>query len=181
MQSDENQEASIYGPDTWIASGTVESQNGFGAMTQSDWQAIVRKNEDGWRFVWLRVGDEPLGDLPKSFKQIREEEERAKVNEAEEAARQKADAERQKLRLAAIEKQKSAEAEKVLRVFNWKLSQASNGYPSFQYDTARAFLEGSIVEKDERLARHWLQSAMTNGSIEASNAFKKFFGSESPK
>lgn len=35
--------------DVWRVSGSVDSQNGFGALIRSDWQCELRKSSDGWR------------------------------------------------------------------------------------------------------------------------------------
>jgi TPR repeat protein len=47
--------------------------------------------------------------------------------------------------------------------------------PNEQYLLAVRYLGGTGVEKDREKAKFWFSAAMTNGSVEASNAFRKFF------
>lgn len=55
------------------------------------------------------------------------------------------------------------------RVIAYQNQQASNGYPSFQYELGKRYLKGDGVPKDWEMARHWLESACTNRLSEASN------------
>lgn len=60
-------------------------------------------------------------------------------------------------------------AGKSARIFTFRLQQASNGSPSFQFEVGKQYLTGDGVETNLALARHWLQAACTNGESQASN------------
>ena len=60
-----------------------------------------------------------------------------------------------------------------LRVIAYQHQQASNGYPSFQYELGKRYLSGDGVRQDKVLATHWLKSACTNGLSEATNLLAK--------
>lgn len=62
------------------------------------------------------------------------------------------------------------------KVIAYQLSQASNGYPSFQYEIGKRFLNGDGVEANRDLALHWLRAACTNGNEQASNLLVKAQG-----
>ena len=57
--------------------------------------------------------------------------------------------------------------ERAAKLIAYQLAQASNGLPSFQLEIGRRYLRGDGVPVDAVLARHWLQSAATNGETEA--------------
>ena len=85
------------------------------------------------------------------------------VAQAEKAAKEKASKEaRQKSTNAAM-----------ARVVAYQHQQASNGYPSFQFELGKRYLVGDGVETNRSLAIHWLKSACTNGSSEATNLLSK--------
>lgn len=55
------------------------------------------------------------------------------------------------------------------KIIAFQQKQASNGYPTFQLELGKRYLRGDGVETNLALARHWLQSACTNGESQASN------------
>lgn len=59
------------------------------------------------------------------------------------------------------------------KVVTYQLNQASNGYPSFQIEVAKRYLDGNGVEANRDLAIHWLRAACTNGEAQASNLLAK--------
>jgi hypothetical protein len=61
------------------------------------------------------------------------------------------------------------------KIIAYQIQQATNGYPSSQYDLAIRYATGRGLPQDIDQTRHWLTAAMTNGSTEASNAFRKYF------
>lgn len=83
--------------------------------------------------------------------------------EAEIARRQ---AEANESSLTAAERERKLMAPKVLA---YQSQQASNGSPSFQLILGKRYLTGDGVETNLALARHWLQSACTNGEPQATN------------
>lgn len=60
-----------------------------------------------------------------------------------------------------------------MRLMAYKHQQASNGLVSYQVELGRLYLNGSGVATNVELARHWLFSACTNGSSEASNLLSR--------
>jgi hypothetical protein len=60
-----------------------------------------------------------------------------------------------------------------LRILSYQHQQASNGYASFQLELGRRYLRGDGVETNLTLARHWLQSACTNGEPQATNLLQQ--------
>lgn len=48
----------------WRASGSVESQNSFGATLRQDWIAVVRLTNGSLHTVWIRVGTDSTGEMP---------------------------------------------------------------------------------------------------------------------
>jgi hypothetical protein len=71
---------------------------------------------------------------------------------------------------AAVERRRN---EMAPRVIAYQHQQASNGYPSFQLELGKRYLRGDGVDQNMLLARHWLQSACTNGDSQASNILAK--------
>jgi hypothetical protein len=67
----------------------------------------------------------------------------------------------------------AAEADTVRRIIAYQNQQASNGLPSFQFELGKRYANGDGVKTNLLLARHWLQSACTNGSAQASNLLKQ--------
>ncbi len=59
------------------------------------------------------------------------------------------------------------------RTVAYQFAQASNGLPSFQIELGKRFMRGDGVETNLALARHWLQSACTNGESEATNLLRQ--------
>lgn len=59
--------------------------------------------------------------------------------------------------------------ENLPRIIAYQHQQASNGYPSFQLELGKRYLRGDGVPTNIVLAAHWLHSACTNHSSEASN------------
>lgn len=72
-------------------------------------------------------------------------------------------------RQAAADKAAVERVSTQARIIAYQLAQASNGFPSFQVELGKRYARGDGVETNYVLARHWLQSACTNGSTEASN------------
>jgi len=112
---------------------------------------------------------------PADSKRLRLANEKAEEERAAEEDRQAVERERQ----AAAERARRAnaarearEAQRIAtlqRVIVLQQQQASNGLPSFQFELGKRYLTGDGVEMNQILARHWLQSACTNGSSLASN------------
>lgn len=50
------------GADRWQVWGYVDSQNGFGAMIRNEWKAVVEKRGSDWYRLYLKLGDEEIGD-----------------------------------------------------------------------------------------------------------------------
>jgi TPR repeat protein len=114
------------------------------------------------------VLDYDYGNLPteaeiKAYKETLAAIRSQKVNDTDRQRKAVAEA---KIRRAAELEQKALANTHV---------QASNGYPSFQFDLGVRYATGRGVDLNMDLARHWLNAAMTNGSTEATNAFRKFF------
>jgi TPR repeat protein len=63
--------------------------------------------------------------------------------------------------------------ERAARIAAYQLQQASNGYPSFQIEVAKRYMAGDGLPIDKELARHWLNSACTNGESQATNLLKE--------
>lgn len=75
--------------------------------------------------------------------------------------------EQEQLRLA--EERVRPARDRLAKTIAYQQQQASNGYPSFQIELGKRYMRGDGVETNLALARHWLQSACTNGESQASN------------
>jgi TPR repeat protein len=62
-----------------------------------------------------------------------------------------------------------AKHEREQKLITYQMDRASNGLPSFQLIIGQRYLRGDGVETNLALARHWLQSAATNGEPIATN------------
>ena len=88
---------------------------------------------------------------------------RARI-EKEEAAVREAKA---KAEASSRAQMANRERARVAKIISYQLTQASNGFPSFQLEIGKRYLKGDGVETNIDLARHWLSSAATNGESQA--------------
>ena len=77
------------------------------------------------------------------------------------------------MRSAAESKLEQERQAAIPRIVVFQMRQASNGYPSFQFELAKRYLRGDGIETNRALAIHWLQSACTNGESQASNLLRQ--------
>lgn len=171
--------------DSWHASGVVDSQNSFGAMIRSPWSAWVKRVPSGWQVVELSLDGErifsrlqsDLGNRVESIKAIPETEsekaarlkrefEQAQEQEKIQAAK---DLEAAKEQAAQMEYEARSRNALTNRIIAHQMREASNGLPSFQLILGKRYLTGDGVETNLALAKHWLQSACTNGEPIATN------------
>jgi hypothetical protein len=50
------------GSDRWAVWGFVDSQNSFGATVRNEWRAVVERRGTDWHRLYLRLGDQEVGD-----------------------------------------------------------------------------------------------------------------------
>lgn len=94
------------------------------------------------------------------------------AQEREKRQREKdlAEAQAQADRMAAIAAANQAKLEKII---DYQTREAKRGLPSFQLLLGKRYLTGDGVETNLALARHWLQSAATNGEPVATNLLSR--------
>jgi len=124
--------------------------------------------------IWL--ANAPLRKAEEARMQA---EENARLRAAEEANRadqqrfldaQAAEVEKEQARILQLAAQyRTRQDATTQRVVIYQQQQASNGYPSFQYELGKRYLLGDGVTQNKTLARFWLNSACTNGLSEATN------------
>jgi hypothetical protein len=53
-----------YGFKQWKVFGRVDCQNSFGAMIRENWQAVVQLNGETPEVLFMRVGEQTVGEMP---------------------------------------------------------------------------------------------------------------------
>ena len=148
------------GKNHWHASGLVDSQNGFGAMLRSEWEAIVEHTPSGnWHLEWVKVGDEEGGTIPATKKVEREErEDTVVVPQAPSRAEQ--------IKSARMAFEQERQQNRILSdsaAVNWQIKRASEGYASAQFDLGMRYLEGKGIEQDEERGKRLIKSSADQG------------------
>jgi TPR repeat protein len=77
--------------------------------------------------------------------------------------------------IAAKEAQLAKQTAIQLKVLKFQQDQAANGSPSAQYDLGMRYLRGDGVEKDETLARQWLEKSAAQDNAQAKAALQQYF------
>lgn len=143
-------------------------------------EAIARQQENDAR----RAADEKsraetkaLIEEAKAKVEFEQTPEGIAAKEKEEAEQRKIAQENERLRIAheqAMEEERMRPyRERAAKILAYQMQQASNGFPSFQITLGKRYLTGDGVETNLALAKHWLQSAATNGEPIATNLLSR--------
>jgi TPR repeat protein len=151
----------------WRLSGFVDSQNSFGAMMRSKWYAAIQnKSGDEWSALYIRIGEDEIGDSNayKSSRQI-EKEELARKLADEEAAQERGRIEDAQELQRLNQEAKTAAAKSKAVEFN--LSAANRGDAYGQFRMGERYRDGDGVKKDIETAREWLRKSADQGYVDA--------------
>lgn len=138
----------------WKTFGWVDAQNSFGAMLRENWYAVVRKVDDSFEIVYLKVGKSETGEMPGVALAPKP------PPAAEEIAATKSAA------AIAVTKQKEA----TVRHYE---SQAAKGDAFARFRLGQIYLAGEGVDVDVPKARIMFRLSAAQGNEEAKAALQK--------
>ncbi len=148
----------------FMAWGYVDSQNGFGALIRSKWEAEVKDIGNQWELVSLKLGDEWIKKAPVEFSPPEKKRDVThEIPKTEEAPL--VDAEKE----AGVQKSKQMEA----NTFKLHMARALNGDDFSQYELGLLYLNGKGVQRDETKALEWLHKSAAQDYTPAKKQLEK--------
>jgi hypothetical protein len=110
---DVDEVARVFHQDYWISTGLVDAVGGLNNKSREEWVAVVESNIHGTELIYFRVGTVENGQMPTMSKEAQRKqiEEKTRLIEANKLAKELAEIEYQKQRLAGQLKKELAEIE----------------------------------------------------------------------
>lgn len=157
--------------------------SGISASAKARSESVARQQENDSRRAkeeQSRADARRLIEETKAKEEFEKTPEGIAAREKEEAEQKKITEENERLRIEHMQAVEEARMrpirEQESKILAYQLDRASNGYPSYQVLIGKRYLTGDGVETNLALARHWLQSACTNGEPQATNLLIQLSG-----